>query len=402
MAAVSGTPVNDAHRAATDTTGMAHGRFAAPLLLLVSTMVSAHQPPASRLTAPSLRVEIVGPAMVRLVADTPPGERVYQIGMRRRSDDGVADGRGLMPLRGESYRGTHWTGLDSVRAGTTYRYQARAESGTSLTAASDWSTEIGITTPPPPRVPPAAPIAFTARAVDAMRVELAWRNRSRNEYGFEILTSRDGPLTRIGLANPGTTRVVVHGRRPGSTARYAVRAFNPAGGSTMTPAIAVTQPATYDTADTAASSSTGPMGACVTREQAVAAVDAGAIGDERMPAREMRDAIGGFEALPVPGTCGNANCDWHVYSVDGACYRMAGELFTAGIGLIGRTPAGAPLFLDLGHMGGMRTNVAVRTIGSGGFVEMDRFELCEAPDGELTALTPVFEECQFDQDLGRE
>ena len=81
------------------------------------------------LTVPTIRIDVIAPTAVRLTADTPPGQRVYQIAVRKRRE-GTESALTAMPLSGESYKGTHWTGLDTVEPASTYRYQVMAESGT--------------------------------------------------------------------------------------------------------------------------------------------------------------------------------------------------------------------------------------------------------------------------------
>jgi hypothetical protein len=353
-----------------------------------------------QLSVPNVRVEVIGPTIVRLTAETAAWERVYQIDVRKRLEGTSAPERS-MPLQGQSYRGALWSGLDSVLPGSTYRYQVMAVSGSTTPLSSEWSPEVLVRTPPPPSLPPAAPRGLSAKALGSFQVELTWQDVSDNEYGFEILKANQGLPIRVALANPNTTRFVVHGRAPGSTAAFAVRSFNPRGVSQATSTVFVNVPA-LSAAVNGGPGGSHTVGPCRTREAAIHDVEEAGDTDLRVLDRGRIQRLGGdlnLEVLPEPGSCGNANCNWHLYGNYAGCYRKLGELFAAGLELIGKTPAGLPLVLQLGHMSATRTNVAVNKLEKGRLVELDHFVVCENPSEVSSALSPVFDVCQFEKEI---
>jgi len=369
---------------------------------VVSSLVQgAASSPTRPLTVPRARIEVVGPTIVRVSAETPPGEPVYSIEVRRRRDGaGEAFERALSLSRSGEAR-TSWTALHSTQPATTYHYQVQSWSGSERPGYSNWSDDIIVTTAPAPTSPPAAPVELAVKPLNSYQVELTWRTASDNEYGFEIVRTDPRPTVRYTLVNPKTTRVIVHGQQPGSTVAFAVRSFNPIGVSPPTAPATVHLPPLPSQGIPIGRAM--PVGACTTRERAMEAVESEGDGD--LPSRDPNHyarRLGGqsVDIFELPGVCGQ-NCSWSVYGRARGCYRKLGNLFGVDWTVIGATPAGAPLVLARSHAGGGRGIYDLRVLGANGFVALDEFTVCtfRGIDEPLEALAPVFDECQFDQSL---
>jgi hypothetical protein len=366
---------------------------------VAGTLVQGAASPS--LSVPRARIDVLGPTIIRVSADTPAGERVYSIEARRRLGAAGAEFERVRSLSRAGESGTRWTALESTQPASTNRYQVRAWSGSERPGYSNWSDDLVVTTPPAPASPPAAPLDLAAAPLNSYQIELTWRTASDNEYGFEIVRTDRKPAVRYAIVNPKTTRVVVHGQQPGSTASFAVRAFNPIGVSPLTsPATAHLPPLPSKGTPTGRAL---PPGACTTREAAMDAVESEGDGD--LPSRDPNhyaQRLGGqsVDVFEVPGVCGQ-NCMWSVYGRAGGCYRKLGSLFGVDWTVIGATPAGAPLVLARSHAGGGLAIYDLRMLSANGFVALDEFAVCtfRGLDEPLEALTPVFDDCQFDQRL---
>src|SRR5438132_888633 len=100
-------------------------------------------------------------------------------------------------------------------------YNQRGNSGFSNTAIA--------TTPPRP---PSAPTALTATAISQTRINLAWRDNSRNETGFYILRSIDGTsFSRIAAVGANVTSYTNMALAAAKKYYYRVRAYNSGGSS---------------------------------------------------------------------------------------------------------------------------------------------------------------------------
>jgi hypothetical protein len=369
------------------------------ILLIASgnpTAAQTQSPGPQQLSVPAAQIAVMGPTIVHLVAQTSAGQRVYQIGVRKRLE-GEAPQR-AMPLEGQSYTGTDWSGLDTVKPESTYYYQVRAESGSVTEISSDWSAEVIVKTPSAPTRPPAAPRPLSATARGSFQVELTWKDVSDNEYGFEISRVEPGGPTRIALLNPNTTQLIVHGIAPGSSSTFSIRAFNPAGVSAAMAFMVVPTPELWSVPR--GQSNKEELGPCRTHEEAIHDVEEAAEDQPAVLDRQRIRHLGGnlnLDIFPIPGSCGNANCGWLVYGVYNGCYRKLDESFGVGLELVGQTPAGVPLLLEFGHRGGMETGYDLMTLERGQLVSLDDFVMCEAPSDALTKLSPVFSTCQYDE-----
>jgi len=297
--------------------------------------------------------------------------------------------------------GTRWLGFDSTQPATTYHYQVQSWSGSEVPGYSNWSDDIVVRTPPAPTSPPAAPVELAVKPLNSYQVELTWRTTSDNEYGFEIVRTDPKPAVRYAIVNPKTTRVVVHGQQPGSVVGFAIRSFNPIGVSPQTSPAAAQLPPLPPQGIPAGRAV--PLGPCTTREWALDAVESEGDGD--LPSRDPNhyaQRLGGqpVDVFEVPGVCGQ-NCMWSVYGRARGCYRKLGNLFGVDWTVIGATPAGDALVLARSHAGGGRGDYDLRALSANGFVALDEFTVCtfRGIDEPLEALTPVFDECQFDQSV---
>ncbi|MGH7788624.1 MAG: hypothetical protein ACRERC_17265 [Candidatus Binatia bacterium] len=357
---------------------------------------------ASQLGAPVLRAEAIGPTLVRVVAETQPADRVYSIrGMRT-----DAQGRtSPFSLNGRSDEDHHWQATDSAEPDTTYRYRAYAQSGTTTLRDSDSSNEVSVHTPPAPADPPAAPTGLRGHPAGPFRIELEWRDQSDNEYGFEIRKRTGEEWVRVLLVDPGVTRATVHGRPPDAAATYRVRAFNVRGASAdSNDATVRTQPLS-DTPPASRGKPPATPGPCRVREQVIADMQADGDGEvgakpDEYPLRiaDLGTSLG-LLLLAHPVTCGNANCSWLIFGTHQGCFRQLGMAGGAGQMVVGTTPAGLPVLVDIGHGSASYSGAVLMQLVDGGFVEIDSYGHCAASDTDLRQLTPPFQDCQEDDDL---
>ncbi|MFN8643805.1 MAG: fibronectin type III domain-containing protein [Candidatus Binatia bacterium] len=245
---------------------------------------------APRLHPPLLRAEAIGPTLVRLTAETAPEDTPYVYGVRATCTTADGDSRRLS-FPDAPYESAQWTGTGGVSAGSTVHCRVSAESGVSARRSdSDWSNEVSVQTPPPPEKPPAAPTDLSAKPAGPFRVELGWRDRSDDEYGFEIRKQVAGDWVRVRLVDPNVSRVTLHGRPPSTEARYRVRAFNVRGVSADSNDAAVRTDSLVDSPPRLPEPEPRPTrGPCSTREQVMRDLQAdgagetgGAVPDERL------------------------------------------------------------------------------------------------------------------------
>ena len=92
----------------------------------------------------------------------------------------------------------------------------------------------------------AAPSDLSAAAVTEARIDLAWRDNSTTETGFELYrsASETGPLGVPSLLRANTTAVAVEGLQPGSRYCFTLRAIRRKGATTATSAFSNTACAT--------------------------------------------------------------------------------------------------------------------------------------------------------------
>ena len=357
------------------------------------------EPPASprpRLSPPRLRAKAIGPTMVALEAESTPGERVFQVAVVGESVGPESNsGSRRVFLSGRSYQGTHWEGVDGVAPSGTYRYKARAESGSSRDADSAWSETVEVTTSAAPADAPAAPTALTATPDGPFRIVLKWQNRSQNEYGFEVQKRTPHGDVRVGLANPHDSSFVVHGRPPQSRTTYRVRAFNPRGVSLPSNDATATTPSVTKQGE----STEEIVEPCTTRAEVMESIlSEDPEGSDRQPRVEKLGGPLDLELLADPALCGNANCSWEVYGVYRGCYRRLGDAFGVGHKLLNPV-SDAPLLLVIGHMSASDSSAAILEFMHGKFEGVDSYGHCEGPGENLLALSPPFDSCQEDDDL---
>ncbi len=334
--------------------------------------------------------------MIALEAESTPGERVFQVAVVGESvGPESSSGSRRVFLSGRSYQGTHWEGVDGVLPSGTYRYKARAESGSSRDADSAWSETVEVTTPVAPTEAPAAPTALTATPDGPFRIELKWQNRSQNEYGFEVQKRTPLGDVRVGLANPHDSSFVVHGRPPQSRTTYRVRAFNPRGVSPPSNDATATTPSVTSQKE----SKEGAVEPCTTRAEVMESIlSEDPEGPDRQPRVEKLGGPLDLELVADPALCGNANCSWEVYGLYRGCYRRLGDAFGVGHKLL--NPASdAPLLLVIGHMSAADSSAAILKFVHGRFEGVDSYGHCEGPGENLLALSPPFDSCQEDDDL---
>jgi hypothetical protein len=334
--------------------------------------------------------------MVVLEADSVPGERVFQVAVV-----GESVGSETSPwsrrifLSGRSYEGAHWQGVDGVLPSGTYRYKARAESGSSRDADSAWSETVEVATPVAPTEAPAAPTSLTAVPDGPFRIELRWQNRSWNEYGFEVQKRTPSGNVRVGLANPHDTSFVVHGRPPSTRSTYRVRAFNPRGISLPSNDATATTPPVTDQGE----SPEQRLEPCTTRGAALESIlSEDPEGPDRQPRVEKLGGALDLELIADPTLCGSANCSWEVYGHYGGCYRRLGDAFGVGHKLL-NPESNAPILIVIGHMSASDSSASIQKLAHGRFEGVDSYGHCQGPGENLLALSPPFDSCQEDDDL---
>ena len=77
------------------------------------------------------------------------------------------------------------------------------------------------------QIPPKAPSDLIAKPTSATQVSLTWEDNSNNEIGF--LLYRDGE--KVAELQKNTRSYVDSGRRPATSYRYEIKAYNQAGES---------------------------------------------------------------------------------------------------------------------------------------------------------------------------
>jgi hypothetical protein len=136
-------------------------------------------------------------------------------------------------VRPEAHHGrwiTHGSAVLSARPDTTYRFRARAQVTRGNLTEPRESDECVVRTPPEPQVPPTTPAEVAVAPRSPFTLEVAWRSRDGNAYGFELQRRDDsGEFRRVGVAEPDARLFVDHGHRPSTPSTYRVRAFNPRG-----------------------------------------------------------------------------------------------------------------------------------------------------------------------------
>src|SRR5439155_12325051 len=263
-------------------------------------------PRGSRLQPPRLTLTASGPVLIRVTADTAPGEPVNGIRVERAPETGGQEffffGNGFQ------YEGSHGSAIQYALPDTTYRYRATAVSGRSDLLDSAPSEEVSVRTPSEPDAPPAAPTWLVARAVSPFAIELDWDDRSDNEYGFEVeQRTNEGKFARVALVDPDRPRFVDHNLAPGTEGRYRVRAFNPRGTSPATEEAAARTPPVAEHPTTLEDVAPHPA-PCTSREEALRMVDD--LGDPEVPVVTRMDLGHGRVAdlVEQPSSCGSGGC----------------------------------------------------------------------------------------------
>jgi fibronectin type 3 domain-containing protein len=118
-------------------------------------------------------------------------------------------------------------------AGVTYRYRVRAFGAGGDSA---YSNTVTITV-----AAPAAPATLTATVATGPRVNLAWRDNSANETGFQIYraTGSSSTFARIASLGRNATAFADTTVAANTTYRYRVRAYNGAGTSSYSNTVTV-------------------------------------------------------------------------------------------------------------------------------------------------------------------
>jgi fibronectin type 3 domain-containing protein len=123
---------------------------------------------------------------------------------------------------------------------TTYTYRVRAKNAG---GNSGYSNEASATTPAAP-TPPAAPSLLTAAAPTSDRVNLAWRDNSNNEEGFEVERKvGSGAFVLLSTTAANATSLADRQVQPNTTYTYRVRASNSGGKSAYSNEATVKTPA---------------------------------------------------------------------------------------------------------------------------------------------------------------
>lgn len=138
-----------------------------------------------------------------------------------------------LSLLGPDAEGRYWARTD---AGTSLRWKVRAVPTEDLLywRASPWTTPVTLQMPAPPERPPAAPDQCRAEAVTPYSVSITWRDRSDDEYGFDMSACLgDSPEVchRMALIDHDDDRFVLNGLPAATALTFRLHAFNPAGAS---------------------------------------------------------------------------------------------------------------------------------------------------------------------------
>jgi hypothetical protein len=138
----------------------------------------------------------------------------------RRSEDGEFSQVGIIPANRTNYTDS------GLRPATSYIYHLRANTrdGTSAT-----SNEAAATTLP---LPPAAPTDLAVTAVSHSALQLSWRDRSTNEFGFRLERRLDGgAFARVTDVSANETTYQDEGLRSNTRYTYRLKARNLGGDS---------------------------------------------------------------------------------------------------------------------------------------------------------------------------
>lgn len=128
-----------------------------------------------------------------------------------------------LPANATSYENTGLTTL------TRYWYRIRAKN---VIGNSGYSNVAETTTFD---VPPIAPTLLTANTISASQIDLAWKDNSGNESGFEIERSTDGTnFAKVGETGANATSFNSNDLAPATKYWFRVRSKNTQGGSTYT------------------------------------------------------------------------------------------------------------------------------------------------------------------------
>jgi len=352
-------------------------------------------PRGSRLQPPRLTLTASGPVLIRVTADTAPGEPVNGIRVKRAPETGGQEffffGNGFQ------YEGSHGSAIQYALPDTTYRYRATAVSGRSDLLDSAPSEEVSVRTPSEPDAPPAAPTWLVARAVSPFAIELDWDDRSDNEYGFEVeQRTNEGKFARVALVDPDRPRFVDHNLAPGTEGRYRVRAFNPRGTSPATEEAAARTPPVAEHPTTLEDVAPHPA-PCTSREEALRMVDD--LGDPEVPVVTRMDLGHGRVAdlVEQPSSCGSGGCGLQLYAVYDGCYRSLGDFFATGIQPFVEAPSGWPLLVTTVHCNAGNYTVSTFQLVNGRYVEVDRFMGCSFERALAESRPPFRAECSEDE-----
>ncbi len=116
----------------------------------------------------------------------------------------------------------------NLTANTSYTYRVRAANAG---GNSDYSNETSATTVD---IIPAAPSNLTAIIISQTKINLAWKDNSNNEAGFQIERSSGGAFTQIATTSPNVTTYSDTNLTADTKYFYRVRATNKVGNSPYT------------------------------------------------------------------------------------------------------------------------------------------------------------------------
>ena len=150
----------------------------------------------------------------------------------RRSTSGPNGTFVLLATTAAQVRGVSDAGLN---ASSQYCYRVRAfQTKGRKTSYSDFSaTACATTMAPPPPPTPSAPSNAQDVTVSYDRIDVAWRDNSANETGFQIHRAQaDGAFTLVASTGAGATMLADTGLSPSTQYCHKIRAFATAGTTT--------------------------------------------------------------------------------------------------------------------------------------------------------------------------
>jgi hypothetical protein len=164
-------------------------------------------------------VTVLGPALVRLTADTVAGDAVYGVRVERTPQTGMYESMHI--VSGFQGGGTHGEITWDAVPETTYRFRAMAVSAGDRMAGSVASDEMTVRTPAEPDAPPSAPTHLVAHPASSFAIALEWDGRGDDAYGFQV-ERRTGAedFTPIAFVESDRRRFVVHGLAPEDEASF--------------------------------------------------------------------------------------------------------------------------------------------------------------------------------------